>query len=178
MEEVPHYQDILEFIDLRAQASESLTGPGRKQNATSGKRPTQPARVASFAANCESGDHSHCVVCTSEWHPLYACQKFKAMSHNEKLSTLKKKKMCLNCFGSGHFVKQCRSSHRCKKCQRPHHTLLLIEVQGNANSPSPLSPRPSEPPDCFQCHRENEVQLTSVYLSLPLMDRRLRQGPC
>ena len=147
VEEVPHYQDILDFIDLRAQASESFAGPSRKQNATSGKKPTQSGRVASFAANCESGGRSHCIICNSERHPLYACQKFKAMSHNEKLSTLKKKNMCLNCFGSGHFAKQCRSSHRCKKCQRPHHTLLHIEVQGDANSASPPQPpRPSEPP--------------------------------
>ena len=146
VEEVPHYQDILDFIDLRAQALESLAGPSRKQNTTSGRKPTQPRKVASFAvANCESGGRSHCVVCTSERHPLYTCQKFKAMSRDEKLTTLRKNNLCLNCLGSGHFAKQCRSSHRCKKCQRPHHTLLHIEVQGDASSASPQPLRPSEP---------------------------------
>ena len=96
-------------------------------------------------ANCECGGRSHCVVCTSEQHPLYACQKFKAMSRDEKLSSLRKNNLCLNCLGSGHFVKQCRSSHWCKKCQRPHHTLLHIEVQGDASSVSPQPPRPSGP---------------------------------
>ena len=139
VEEVPHYQEILDFIDLWAQALESLADPSRKQNSTSGK-------IASFAAaNCEFGGRSHCVVCTSERHPLYACQKFKAMFHNEKLSTLRKNNLCLNCLGSGHFAKQCRSSHQCKKCQRSHHTLLHIEVQGDAGSASPQPPHPSEP---------------------------------
>jgi hypothetical protein len=27
----------------------------------------------------------------------------------------------------GHFVKNCRSSHRCRVCQKPYHTLLHIE---------------------------------------------------
>ena len=68
------------------------------------------------------------------------------MPHDEKLSTLKKSNLCLNCFGSGHFARQCRSSHRCKKCQRPHHTLLHIEAQGDASSTPPQSSRPGEPP--------------------------------
>ena len=67
------------------------------------------------------------------------------MSHDEKLSTLKNSNLCLNCFGSGHFTRQCRSSHQCKKCQRSHHTLLHIEAQSNANSTSTQSPPPSEP---------------------------------
>ena len=146
VEEVPHYQEILDFIDLRAQALESLAGPSRKQNATSGKKPTQSGKIALFAAaNCQSGGRSHFVVCTSERHPLYACQKFKAMSHDEKLSTLRKNNLCLNCLGSGHFAKQCRSSHQCKKCQWSHHILLHIEVQGDASSASPQPPHPSEP---------------------------------
>ena len=33
----------------------------------------------------------------------------------------------MNCLGSNHFVKQCKSIHRCKICQNPHHTLLHVE---------------------------------------------------
>ena len=36
-------------------------------------------------------------------------------------------------FGCGHFVKQCRSSHW---CQRPHPTVVQIEVQSDASAHS------------------------------------------
>lgn len=111
VEEVPDYQDLLEFIDLRAQASESLTGQSKKHSAPKPK-------VASFTAmDSEPGVCSQCVICVTERHPLYACSKFKAMTCDEKTSVMKKNKLCQNCLGYGHFAKQCKSSHRCRKCQ-------------------------------------------------------------
>lgn len=34
--------------------------------------------------------------------------------------------LCMNCLRPGHFVKQCKSLHKCHECQRPHHTLLHV----------------------------------------------------
>ena len=137
--EVPHYNDLLEFLNLRAQASEALSTskPSKKQTSTPGKKFGQPGKVASFAAAGTESGRNHCILCTSERHPLYACPKFRAMSHDVKLSTLKQNNLCLNCFSSGHFVKQCKSAHRCRECQRPHHTLLHQETQGDASHQIP-----------------------------------------
>ena len=41
----------------------------------------------------------------------------------------------MNCLRPGHFVKKCTSLHQCRKCQKPHHTLLNLENKGDA-SPS------------------------------------------
>ena len=136
---VPHYQELLEFINLRAQASKApLTELTRKQvkhEPSSAKRSFSPSKpVALFAANTDSIP-SQCVACNAEKHPLYVCSKFKSMPHDKKVSILKSNDLCMNCFGSGHFVRQCKSLHRCKKCQKPHHTLLRVENQDN---PLPL----------------------------------------
>ena len=40
------------------------------------------------------------------------------------MSTIKSNELCLNCLQPGHFSKQCPSLNRCKKCQKPHHTLI------------------------------------------------------
>ncbi len=55
-------------------------------------------------------------------------EKFKNLSHEQKLLT---HRLCMNCLGGNHFVKQCKSNHQCKKCQKPHHTLLHVEVPSN-----------------------------------------------
>jgi len=49
----------------------------------------------------------------------------------------------MNCLRGNHFIKQCKSNQRCKKCQKPHHALLHVDVpsdqppanlNGDANS--------------------------------------------
>ena len=120
--DVPHYDELLSFIDLRAQASEA--------SCSTRKRPS--SKVTSFAANTSSSNN--CVVCKTVKHPLYACAKFKALSHDEKSTVLRTNNLCTNCPAGGHFKKHCRSIHKCKICQRPHHTLLHIEQQTGTKS--------------------------------------------
>ena len=129
----PKYKDILGFIDLRAQASETAA-LGKKQvkvNQTGGGKLHHSGRnVTSFATHADS--KHHCVLCEPERNPLYACSKFKGMTLVEKLSTLQDKHLCKNCLGGGHFAQQCRSLHKCKKCQRSHHTLLHDDQEDQA----------------------------------------------
>ena len=78
--------------------------------------------------------YARCVLCTGERHPLYLCDAFKSMSQDEKRSTLRTHNMCFNCLRTGHSAPRCNSSHRCKKCQRLHHTLLHLEYGARDNS--------------------------------------------
>lgn len=168
-EEVPHYMDILEFIDLRAQASESSLPASTKKlvkgDPPSSKRsPGFSRTVTTFATNSHSVG-GHCVLCVSEQHPLYVCPKFKLLSHDDRLSTLKRKNLCINCLGGGHYIRQCRSSQRCKKCQRPHHTLLHSESHNNTASNSASSMADSAiPPTQPQVTSNTAVKLKSSSL--------------
>ena len=139
---VPHYQDLLEFINLRAQASETsiadLAKKQMKHESLSTRKPfTSSKPVALFVASTDSTTNL-CLTCKMEKHPLYACTNSKSMPHDKKVATLKTNDLCMNCLGSGHFVRQCKSLHRCKKCQKPHHTLLYAESQGE--TPPSLPP--------------------------------------
>ena len=139
--EVPHYHKLLEFVNLRAQASEtSISEPSKKSRSDVGstkKFTTKP--IASFASTAEP--LLNCVICNTSKHPLYACPKFKAMTHESKFSILKSRKLCLNCLCPGHFVKQCRSVNCCQRCQKPHHTLLHVEAKEEVpDSPPTVEP--------------------------------------
>ena len=81
------------------------------------------------------------VSCKVEKHPLYACTQFKSL---KKVSVLKVHNYCMNCLRPGHFVRECKSLHKCKKCQMPHHTLLHIEPKSDTPNPHP-SNSPTEP---------------------------------
>ena len=55
------------------------------------------------------------------------------MSHDDQMQVLS---LCTNCLGTGHFKNQCKSLHRCKVCQKPHHTILHLESQSRADPKS------------------------------------------
>ncbi len=135
--DVPPYQDLLHFIDLRAQASETSTPvplkkPARNDHPLNKKFGGKP--ITSFATTTKE----QCATCKKEKHPLYFCQKFKSLSHDQMISTLKENNLCMNCLNSGHFVKQCKSMHRCRTCQKPHHTLLHVDPKTIRKSPQTL----------------------------------------
>ena len=129
--DVPHFQDILEFIDLRARASEATFKRAPRVETPLKKISTN------FAANPESPS-SQCVLCKPEKHPLYYCSKFKGMSQDQRLSVVRSNGLCMNCLKAGHFLKECKSSHHCRSCQKPHHTLLHIDAR-ETNPPSVIS---------------------------------------
>ena len=138
--EVPHNQDLLTFIDLRAQASEtSVKGSSNQTGVATFKKGTTSNRAqhTSFVTSTpnETGMNGNCIVCNDgAKHPLYACSKFKVLSHENKLSLLRNSKLCHNCLKPGHFAKTCKSSNYCKVCQKPHHTLLHVEHREDASS--------------------------------------------
>ena len=136
--DVPHYKDLLEFLNLRAQASEySLSDTSKKSSRSDSfkKNVLISKSVASFAASAD--ESSTCVLCKFEKHPMYYCPKFKSLSHGNKLSTLKSNGLCINCMRPGHYVKGCKSLHRCRVCQKPHHTLLHIDEKSKSVDVSP-----------------------------------------
>lgn len=73
-----------------------------------------------------------CAICKTERHSLFTCPQFKALAPDKKMSTVKSNNLCINCLRPGHFVKQCRSTNRCRRCQKSHHTLLHVEQAAEA----------------------------------------------
>ena len=84
---IPHYHELLDFVNLRAQASETTNpNPGRN-------KPPRNPHVNSFATDVNI---SQCVVC-KEKHPLYACPKFKTLPHEQKWFTIRDRYVCVVC---------------------------------------------------------------------------------
>lgn len=140
--EVPHFNVLLEFINLRAQASESSVSEPAKKHQVDHLIPRRSQLPRKIASHPVSVDDS-CVVCKSQKHPLYSCPRFKSFTHDQMISVLRANSLCMNCLRPGHFIKQCTSVHKCRKCQRPHHTLLHRDVAPDDGTPATV---PSPPP--------------------------------
>ena len=134
--DVPDYQELLEFVNLRAQALEAAVSDTSRKPVKSdhtGRKPSTP--IASNAGSADT-NAAMCVACKAEKHPLFVCSHFKSLSHADKTSLLKSNSVCFNCLRPGHQVKGCKSLHKCRVCQKPHHTLLHIEAKGGTPPPT------------------------------------------
>ena len=105
---VPSHQELLDFLNLRAQASES-SAPDKKVKGEIKSTTHSTMRSATSFATSTTEQDSSCVVCKTMKHPLYACPKFKSMPHDKKMSTVKVNELCMNCLKSGHFARGCVS---------------------------------------------------------------------
>ena len=117
---MPHYSKLLEFLNLKAQASEAPNAEIKRNHGNddhSSKKPNnqgsgcQRSHFTSLRSNVT--DHS-CNIC-KEKHPF---------NRIRRLSILKSNSLCINRPGSGHFTKNFRSLNHCQKCQKVHHMLL------------------------------------------------------
>ena len=62
-------------------------------------------------------------------HYIYSCTKFRSLSRDGKMAIVKESNLNHNCLRPGHFVRQCKSLHKCHECQRPHHSLLHFTIK-------------------------------------------------
>lgn len=81
----PSHQNLMDFIDLRARASESSPSAASHQKNTpsssSSKGSFGNRHVGSYAVTTSDKVYSYnlCVICKAAKHPPYACTKFRAL---------------------------------------------------------------------------------------------------
>lgn len=74
------------------------------------------------SANAESGDVISCSICSSN-HRTAKCPSYQRKTVQQKRDIIIKHKLCFNCL-KPHRSSACRSTHRCIKCTRKHHTSI------------------------------------------------------
>ena len=124
---VRHFAELLEFVNLRAQASEHTTPDNTKKPTNHEVLKSYSKPITSFAASASPSIGEPCPLCKTEVHSLFSCTKFKSLPHDHMIAKVKEYKVCINCLRPGHFFKQCKSLHKCKECQKPHHSLLHVD---------------------------------------------------
>ena len=84
---MPHYQDLLDFMNLCAQASETSSLESRKPSKGEFRKNFQSSKqVTSFTTNTVTFKIQMCVLHKPERHFLFNCNKFKELAHDGKLS--------------------------------------------------------------------------------------------
>ncbi|GFV65124.1 DUF1758 domain-containing protein [Trichonephila clavipes] len=108
---IPRLDELLQFLATQAR---SITSSITKRNVQ--------RKVALVASNAQS----QCPLCNAE-HTLSRRDTFLKLSVQSRSDFVKTNNVCFNCLTQFHSVKTCKSKFRCKKCKKPHYSLLHIE---------------------------------------------------
>ncbi|GFS33645.1 integrase catalytic domain-containing protein [Trichonephila inaurata madagascariensis] len=123
-EKIPSLSELLQFLSNHAR-SLMTEGYGVKRN-ISNKKVTLVA----------SGFQLHCSYCQNN-HNLNKCDAFQNLSVQKRVNFVKSNNICFNCLTQFHRKSACKSTNKCRKCGKSHHTLLHFMTPSKPNSSIP-----------------------------------------
>ncbi|XP_043474388.1 uncharacterized protein LOC122506339 [Leptopilina heterotoma] len=122
----PTWKKLVEFLLTRLLTLKAVEKSRKPSNSSS----SQPARV-----NLASEDQQNqCSICSGE-HYISKCPEYAGKTVQDRTELVKKNKLCFNCLGS-HRVADCRSTRRCMKCAKKHHTTIHRATKENSDKPA------------------------------------------
>uniref|UniRef100_A0A6P7FJF0 Uncharacterized protein LOC114330028 n=1 Tax=Diabrotica virgifera virgifera TaxID=50390 RepID=A0A6P7FJF0_DIAVI len=130
---LPVLDDLLKFLKERCRILESLDNYNdNKQDQNPPLYTSNKSETRAFVSSTE--DTFKCIFCHKE-HKIYYCPDFLKLNSTNRLNNAKRLRLCINCRGTCHPTKDCRSTG-CRKCGKIHHTLLHFENSQSSNSVS------------------------------------------
>ena len=180
---IPTTQDLILFIQKKAQSSELMSDITQSQTKSFSKKKSSFLTVEETKSSFKSVQprkgadpvnkkQTLCPVCKNA-HKIYSCNEFLQMNFDQRESTIKQLNRCLQCL-SYHSGKDCQSKYACKKCNSYlHHTLLHPESSDssftqktvmltNSNTDSLLSTIEVEVKDMFGRFHKTKAVLDSA----------------
>jgi len=120
--EPPTWKQFCEFLVTRLLSLQAFEKSRGIKTMTKAQQNTLKSHFQ--AKNSEIGDKSSpsCIICSSK-HYLGGCPQYISKTTQQRYSILTKHGRCYNCLGA-HRVSDCRSTKRCTKCGRKHHTTI------------------------------------------------------
>ena len=120
------------------------------------------------AGHIREKEEVKCWFCFKK-HKITTCEDFISGSINAKNEFVKANKLCWNCLGKGHSIKNCQSQLRCKvaNCNKRHHTLLHNDniTPPPATSP-PLLVHPAPQSNPNNAVNSNDFKLSKIFLHI------------
>ncbi|XP_036337479.1 uncharacterized protein LOC118747503 [Rhagoletis pomonella] len=136
----PTVQEFLAFLDLRCEELEL----SQRKSSTSSTKPSAGGKLHASQSLVAVNNQQKCHSCNSAEHTLTKCPQFASLSIVERRSFVKIKSLCFNCLKRGHDAYKCKSSFRCKVCNRRHHT-LVHQQSAEATSDNKSASAPTVP---------------------------------
>ncbi|XP_055522628.1 uncharacterized protein LOC129716819 [Wyeomyia smithii] len=143
--EVPRYEELLKFLREHLATLQPLSESkqrNRDHRHETVKPPSRPRIESTLTTTAVT--NKPCPFCQKPSHSPFKCDSFQKLNPNQRLETVKRMSLCINCLSSSHMVRACSSS-ACRVCGNKHHTMLHIRPSNNSQA---------------QRHESNQTQTT------------------
>ncbi|XP_055522691.1 uncharacterized protein LOC129716872 [Wyeomyia smithii] len=140
------YDGLIEFLYQRVRILKSVSSDLLQRSQANSVRlsGTQPPpkksflhrTVANAVASQSKPSPPSCLACPQS-HYLFQCTAFEKMSVAQRRELISQRRLCWNCFRTGHQARNCESKFSCRVCRDRHHTLLHDSSPSNKNSSTP-----------------------------------------
>ena len=119
--DVPHYDKLVQFLEMRAIAAESCTRETTRRPGSSktmayltkednlSKKETSYSEASTTKTMSTTHGGISCPICKVSKHLLYYSPKFKALPIDRCLIVARESNACFNCPSTGHIQAQCLS---------------------------------------------------------------------
>ena len=181
---IPTIQDLTAFLERRSQIE--ITRSSQTQNNTNksqkfndksasghGSHPPRAFAATIPAQSQNTQAQRTCPVCKEE-HSIYTCNKFLALSPQERLIEIRNLSLCTNCLRGNHRPAECRLNG-CRQCHKRHNSLLHFDQQ-NKEVPAQSAPEPKTPLRQYHFKVSSEVYLATAIVDV--IDNQGNYKPC
>jgi hypothetical protein len=174
-DEVPTYGQTIEFLERKCQLLESLNLLHPKSNVNPNhnnakNNMSQKRSTTSYVAT----NKLHCTFCKNDDHTIFQCNEFTKLNVEERNAQARNLKLCLNCLRTNHFVNNCQSKFKCRKCNQSHNTLLHKERQITQTNETPAQ---VESLNAHSMRSQSSIILLSTAIVL-IEDRNNKSHKC
>ncbi|XP_062534139.1 uncharacterized protein LOC134203281 [Armigeres subalbatus] len=132
------FNDLVEFLYQRVSILKSVASDMSHRSQLGQAKvastflPPKKQLSSKFTTTAVSSDSKlnvpSCFACF-ERHFLFQCQTFSKMPVSQRRELISQRKLCWNCFRTGHHARSCSSKFSCRTCRDRHHTLLHDPIQ-------------------------------------------------
>ncbi|XP_055527778.1 uncharacterized protein LOC129720336 [Wyeomyia smithii] len=133
----PTFEVLVAFWEKRTRVLDAVSTNSVEES--SHKSMSKRPRIAINATR--TGERPTICPCCSGDHYMVRCAAFLNLNNKERLELINAKRLCSNCFRTGHWVRDCNSNFTCRTCGRKHHS--LIHPGFPTNTVSTAIPTPS-----------------------------------
>lgn len=135
----PTWTQFSDFLVTRLRSLQAYekSRQGKLNIESSAKPKTIKAHYQGKYKENKSINASNCAIC-SEKHYTTACPQYLSKTRNQRLSIITKHRLCYNCLGA-HLASNCKSTRRCQRCGKRHHTTIHSDAIQGAKTNTSIS---------------------------------------
>ena len=124
----PNFLDLAKFVDERSRVASSMYAVDAHKEERNRPKTQQASkhRSTTLSTHASSSQSKNCIYCSKNCTHVSKCSEFTALSLSDRVSAVRKLRLCINCLAKGHFRSDCRKPAACNVpgCDKKHHRLL------------------------------------------------------